>query len=57
MVVIYKLQFIKKFSYCSIPLVGLGLLVLRYRRHNYLDTLHSVWLLWTRDRSVAESST
>jgi len=43
--------------YCSTPLVGLGLIVLRFRGHTHLDTQHSARLRWTRDRSGKWSST
>jgi hypothetical protein len=37
--------------------VGLGLLNLGFHDHTYLDTPHSVGLIWTSDQSVAETST
>jgi hypothetical protein len=38
------------------PLVGQGLLIIEASR-SHLDTPHSVGLLWTSDRPVAETST
>jgi hypothetical protein len=38
------------------PLRGLGLLIIKASR-SHLDTPHSVGLLWTSDRPIAETST
>jgi hypothetical protein len=39
------------------PLGGLGLLIIEASRSHFLDTPHSVGLLWTSDQPVAETST
>jgi hypothetical protein len=44
------------FSMAQQPLVGQGLLIIEASR-SHSDTLHSVELLWTSDRPVAETST
>jgi hypothetical protein len=46
------------FSIAQKPPGGLGLLIFRgFTITHFLDTLHSVGLLWTRDQPVAETST
>jgi hypothetical protein len=45
------------FSMARQPLAGLGLLMFRGFTITLLDTPHSVWLLWTSDQPVAETST
>jgi hypothetical protein len=46
------------FSLARQPLGGLGRLIFRgFTITHFLDTLHSVGLLWTRDQLVAETST
>jgi hypothetical protein len=46
------------FSMARQPLGGLGHLIFRgFTVTHFLDTLHSVGLLWTRDQLVTETST
>jgi hypothetical protein len=44
------------FEYLDSPFGGLGRLIIEASRSHFLDTPHSVGLLWTRDQPVAENA-
>ena len=53
---VFSVHLLKFIVYASIALVGLDLLIVEASR-SQSDTQHSVGLLWTNDRPVAETST
>jgi hypothetical protein len=51
------LPYVYFFPMARQPLGGLGRLIVKASRSHFLDTPHSVGLLWTSDQTVAETST
>ena len=56
-IVYRKIWTVRIFSMARQPLVGQGLINIEASRSHFLDTPHSVGLLWTSDQPDAETST